>query len=76
MLDIESIFSYHEAKQESVRLAHEQIRLSVKMSAYDFQAVLPESPEKTLAIRYLQIAMMFANSAIAQYGVNDGESSN
>lgn len=66
-LDIESIFSHHLPKSEDVAEYHERVREAVKAVAYEFLAIIPESPERTLAIRHLQQAMMFANSAIAQY---------
>lgn len=66
-LDIESIFSHHPPRDtETVRL-HKSVRREVKLVAELFQAELPASPEKTLAIRKLQEAMMYANSAVAQY---------
>lgn len=71
-LDIERIFSHHPPRGEEVRASHAQVRLECKSVALIFDELLPESPEKTLAIRHLQMAMMFANSAIAQYGVNNG----
>lgn len=72
-LDIERIFSHHPPKDQKQADAHHRVRKNVKMTAHVFNAELPESTEKTLAIRHLQMAMMFANSAIAQYGVNNGE---
>lgn len=71
-LDIERIFSHHPPRGEEVRRAHAQVRVECRSAATIFDELLPESAEKTLAIRHLQMAMMFANSAIAQYGVNDG----
>jgi hypothetical protein len=71
-LDIESIFSHHPPKNDRQADAHHRVRKNIKMAAHVLNAELPESAEKTLAIRHLQMAMMFANSAIAQYGVNGG----
>lgn len=67
-LDIEEIFSHHPPRDESVQSAHDRVRSEVKLVAYMFKAELPTCPEKTLAIRKLQEAMMYANSAIAQHG--------
>lgn len=67
MLDIESIFSHHPPKNDKVAALHDSVRREVKLTATMFKAELPDSPEKTLAIRKLQEAMMYANSAIAQY---------
>lgn len=68
-LDIESIFSYHPANSNEVAMAHQRIRFDVKSVAHNWNHELPDCPEKTLAIRKLQEAMMYANSAIAQHGV-------
>jgi hypothetical protein len=67
MLDIESIFSYHAATNAAVLDLHQDVRDVIKSTAGALDEWLPDSPEKTLAIRHLQQAMMFANSAIAQY---------
>lgn len=67
-IDIESIFSYHAPLNTATREAHENVRREVKTTAQMFAAELPDSPEKALAIRKLQEAMMYANSAIAQHG--------
>jgi hypothetical protein len=64
---IEDIFSHHPPKNNDVVMLHEQVRLDLKDIAHSFNRFLPESPEKTLAIRKLQEAMMYANSAIAIY---------
>lgn len=67
-LDIDSIFSYHPPKNENVAQSHEVIRSAMRDAASFVKHVVPDSAEKTLAIRHLQMAMMFANSAIAQHG--------
>ena len=68
---IEDMFSYHPPKHEKIALLHEQIRAELKTSAHVLNNSLSESPEKTLAIRHLQQAMMYANAAIAIY--SDGK---
>jgi hypothetical protein len=67
-LDIVSIFSHHPPEAEYISEAHESVRDGCRTLAMKWNAFLPDSAEKTLAIRHLQQAMMFANSAIAQYG--------
>lgn len=69
LTDIEDIFSYHPPKDEETRHAHEKVRENLLDIAIFFYAVLPDSTEKTLAIRKLQEAMMYANAAIAIHGV-------
>lgn len=71
-LDIEQIFSHHPPRNQQTVEDHENIRAVMLSTARVVQVVVPDSPEKTLAIRHLQSAMMFANSAIAQYGDSDG----
>lgn len=66
-LDLDSIFDFHPADTEEKRQLHERVRLSAKLLAKDWELFLPGSPEATLAIRKLQEAAMFANSAIAQH---------
>lgn len=64
---IEDIFSHHPPKTEDAVKAHELVRADFKTTAHFINTLLPESPEKALSIRYLQVAMMFANAAIAIY---------
>ena len=63
--DIEDIFSYHPPKNDQVAELHEDVRAMVKEVALFFYDNVPDSPERTLAIRKLQAAMMYANAAIA-----------
>lgn len=67
-LDLESIFSHHAPKDDGTVHRHETVRNAIKSAAVGVMNTCPDSPEKTLAIRKLQEAMMYANSAIAQYG--------
>lgn len=64
---IEDIFSHHPPKTPEVADLHAFVRQELKVVAHAINDNLPESPEKTLAIRKLQEAMMYANSAIAIY---------
>ena len=66
--DIDSIFSHHPPTKPGTAEAHDEVRKDVRELAHKWNESLPGSPEATLAIRYLQKAMMFANSAIAQDG--------
>lgn len=65
--DIDSIFSHHPPLNEEVVKEHERVRAEVRALAHRWNTDLPGSAEATLAIRCLQKAMMFANSAIAQH---------
>jgi hypothetical protein len=64
---IEDIFSHHPPKNDDVVKAHEDVRTWIRAAAQMINSSVPESPEKTLAVRKLQEAMMYANSAIAIY---------
>lgn len=61
-----SIFSFHPANTEEKRKLHEDIRENCLNLARYINSAAPDSPEKTLAIRHIQYAMMMANSAVAQ----------
>lgn len=64
---IEDIFSHHPPKELLTITLHENVRSITKHAAIWMNEKLPESPEKAIAIRHLQQAMMFANAAIAIY---------
>lgn len=66
-LDLESIFSYHPGKGDAQGKLHQEVRDRCRWVAEYLQANLPASAERTLAIRALQTAMMYGNSAVAQY---------
>lgn len=70
MLDIEELFSYHPSNSSDAVRAHTLIREDVKTTAHFLNNVLPESAEKTLAIRALQQALMWANASIAIHGLS------
>lgn len=63
--DIDKLFDHHPPKSENTANLHAAVRREVKTTAAFFIAELPDSPEKTLAIRKLQEALMWANAAIA-----------
>lgn len=66
-LDVDSIFSYHAPSSPAVAELHDAVRYEMGVTARFIRDNVPASAEKTLAIRHLQMAMMFANSAVAQY---------
>ena len=61
-------FKHHPPKSLAQVGRHEAVREAVGELAYEWQQILPDSDEKDEAIKHLQTAMMFANSAIAQFG--------
>ena len=62
--DLEEMFTYH-APTEAAKVAHKEIDEQSLDFAYRITTVVPECPERTLSIRYLQMARMWANAAIA-----------
>jgi len=70
--DIDSIFTYHPADTDELRTVHAAVRDVCKFAATDLLSITPQCAEQTLMIRHLQQAMMFANSAIAQFGAGGG----
>lgn len=64
MLNIENIFTFHPVKQGQAE-RYQAIREKAKELAYLIAESTPASPEQTLAIRSLSMAVMQANSAIA-----------
>jgi hypothetical protein len=63
--DIDNRFTYHPPSSVKVHL-HEHVRDTLKRVAQDFDAVLPEGREKSLALTKLEEAMFWANASIAR----------
>jgi hypothetical protein len=59
-------FQYHPPKDESVASRHGGIREGAFELAEEWDGLLPESREKSLAFTKLEEAMMRANAAIAR----------
>lgn len=70
--DIQRIFTHHPPKDQYIAQKHQNVRSITLHAALWFYNNLPESAERTLAIRKLQEAMMYANSAIAQHSDRTG----
>jgi hypothetical protein len=64
-MDIDYLFDYRPSNSDRQVKAHQLVRQDIKTTAQFIDKMLPESPEKTLAIRKLQEALMWANAAIA-----------
>lgn len=62
--DILRIFTYHPATEVTGPL-HDQIRNLLHDTAAQLVQLVPDCPERVLAVRALQQAMMFANAGIA-----------
>lgn len=64
--DINHRFDFHPATTAEKRGEHGSIRNACKELAHKFDADLPHSREKALALTYLETAMFWANAAIAR----------
>lgn len=62
--DIDHTFTYHAPTITQIA-EHERIRDAAKAFAYEIFTTCPETPERTLALRDVQRAVMMANASIA-----------
>jgi hypothetical protein len=60
-----NMFDYHAPTAES-RPMHETVRQTLKTAAVMVHRSTPECPEQTTAIRHIEMAMFYANAAIAR----------
>jgi hypothetical protein len=72
--DVDNIFKYHKPFGTQTR-RYELIREQAKELAKMILSACPESPERTLALRTVEDAVMWANSSIARNEKNDEETS-
>jgi hypothetical protein len=66
--DLARWFAYHSPTDDAIRDAHEQIRAGYGELAQQMNNLLPEGPDKTVALRKLRKlreAMWGANAAVA-----------
>lgn len=63
--DIANRFDFHQPDDEK-RMSHEFVRNMLAATAKDFEHLLPEGREKSLAITKLEEAMFWANAALAR----------
>jgi len=61
---LENLFTYHAPKEDQAE-RYQDIRDTGRFLAETIQKHAPDSAEKTLAIRKVQEAVMWANAAIA-----------
>ena len=65
-LDMLNRFSFHPAKDDVTKQAHETIRNQcLKLTSY-IDGLVPDGREKSLAITHLEEVMMWANAGIAR----------
>lgn len=61
---LDNWFKHHPPTGDAIA-AHEEIRHASRELAAVFQRVIPECPDKTVALRAVREAMMAANAAVA-----------
>lgn len=65
--EIQRRFDFHPADDQKAYV-HETVRGILGDAAWDFDRILPDGREKSLAITKLEEAMFWANAAIAREG--------
>ncbi len=61
---LDHVFKYHAPKEDQL-YRYQQLRVAGKKMALQIIGLCPQSEERTLALRDVQRAVMFANAAIA-----------
>lgn len=64
-IDIDNVFSYHAPTGPEQIATYQKIRDGGGALAHLIDQAVPDGPEKTLAIRNIQQAVMWANAGIA-----------
>lgn len=64
-IDLENVFTYHAPTGPEQVQTYQQIREGGKYLAKLIDDSVPDGPEKTLSIRKIQEAVMWANAGIA-----------
>lgn len=62
---LDSWFAYHAPVTPEVAAAHERVRAECRALAATFQELLPDGPDKTVALYTVRMAMWAGNAAIA-----------
>jgi hypothetical protein len=61
---LDNWFAYHRPTGDAIA-AHERVRVEFRALAATLQELIPECPDKTVALRAVRQAMFAANAAIA-----------
>jgi hypothetical protein len=64
-IDIDNAFTYHPPTGPAQVETYQDIRTAGRQLAHVVDEMVPDGPEKTLAIRKIQEAVMWANAGIA-----------
>lgn len=62
-------FTYHPPASEAEKMFYERFRNTMKDCALFLIEILPECPERTIAIRHIEQAVMYANATVARKGL-------
>jgi hypothetical protein len=62
---IDEWFAHHPPSSDAIREAHELVRLKCRELAHLLSDLLPECPDKTVALRAVRTVMHEANACIA-----------
>lgn len=64
-------FGFHPANDPAKRMAHEDVRVTFYALAAEMNQLLPEGPDKTVALRAVRDAAMQCNGVLAVNGGPD-----
>jgi len=69
--DVIEAFTYHPPRSEAEKAFYEDFRDQARELALYLVAAIPESAERTLALRKLHECVMQANAAVAIHGLGE-----
>lgn len=64
-IDLDNAFTYHPPRNDADVADHQAVREAGKALAVTVDRLCPDGPEKSLAIRKVQEAVMWANAGLA-----------
>jgi hypothetical protein len=67
--EVENAFTYHAPRDQDERNFYEQFREEILSQALFIHSTLTMCPERTLALRHLEMAVMYANAGVARHGL-------
>ena len=70
--EVENQFAYHPATAMTA-VVHDTLRIAFSELAAQIWYIIPDGPEKTIAMRKLQEGLMYANLAVALTVPTDSE---
>jgi hypothetical protein len=70
--EIISAFTYHPPVDPDVKRFYEYFRDEMQRKALYLYDEMPECAERTIAMRHLEQAVMYANAGVARHGTKGG----